>query len=169
MDLIKINEVEINFSKEGEMVFIPIKPICEVLGIDHSVQYQVIKSHPILASTMVENTTVAADGKDRKMLTLPLKYFFGWLFCIDARKVSPDAYEQVIKYQEQVYNIIYDKFFLEPVQQKRKLIMILEKENKLLALENERKELNAQIKSIKGEIEEIKVLQPNQLSLPFGE
>lgn len=169
MDLIKINEVEINFFKEGEMVFIPIKPICEVLGIDHSSQISTLKNHPILGSVMVLNTITASDNKQYQMVTLPLKYFFGWLFCIDARKVSPDAYEQVIKYQEQVYNIIYDKFFLEPVQQKRKLIMILEKENKLLALENERKELNAQIKSIKGEIEEIKVLQPNQLSLPFGD
>jgi hypothetical protein len=164
-----INEVEINFAKDGEMIYIPIKPICEVLGIDHSVQYQVIKSHPVLGSTVVEKVTVAADGKDRKMVTLPLKYFFGWLFCIDARKVKPEAAEQVIKYQEMVYNIIYDKFFLEPVQQKKKLIMILEQENKLLALENERKELNAQIKTIKEKIEEIKVTSPNQLTLPFGE
>lgn len=165
MDIVKINNIEINFSKEGETVFIPIKPICEVLGIDHSAQYQTLKNHPILGSVVVENTTTGSDGKRYQMLTLPLKYFFGWLFCIDARKVSPDASEAVIKYQEEVYNVIYDKFFLEPVQQKRKLIMLLEKENQLLALENERKELNSQIKSVKDQIEEIKITEPNQLML----
>jgi hypothetical protein len=164
-----INEVEINFAKDGEMIFVPIKPICEVLGIDHSSQVATLKNHPILGSVVVENTTTGSDGKRYQMLTLPLKYFFGWLFCIDARKVKPEAAEMVIKYQEQVYNIIYDKFFLEPVQQKKKLIMILEQENKLLGLENERKELNAQIKTIKEKIEEIKVTAPNQLTLPFGE
>jgi hypothetical protein len=139
-----------------------------VLGIDHSSQVSTLKNHPILGSVMVENTTTGSDGKRYQMLTLPLKYFFGWLFCIDARKVRPEATEQLIKYQEQVYNIIYDKFFLEPVQQKKKLILILEKENQLLGLENERKELNAQIKAIKDTIEVIKVSEPNQLSFDFN-
>jgi hypothetical protein len=165
MDLVKINEVEISFPMQGETILVPIKPVCEVLGIDHSAQVQTLKNHPILGSTMVESTTVAADGKDRNMLCLPLKYFFGWLFSIDARKVKPEASEAVIAYQEKVYDVIYDKFFLEPVQQKKKLILILEKENQLLGLENERKELNAQIKVVKDQIEEIKITEPSQLQL----
>ena len=156
MDVVVINDVEIACSKQGEKVLIPIKPICEVLGIHHSSQVTVLKNHPILNSVMVENTTTGSDGKSYQMLNLPLKYFFGWLFSIDARKVKPESADAVIKYQEKVYDIIYEKFFLEPVQQKKKLIMILEKENQLLTLENQRKELNAEIKMVKQQIEEIK-------------
>ena len=47
--------------------------------------------------------------------------------------------------------------------------MILEKENQLLALENERKEVTAQIKAIKERLEELKSSDPTQLTLPFGE
>jgi len=165
MDLIQINQVEINFPRDGEIILVPIKPVCEALGIDHSVQYQTIKNHPILGSTVVENTTVAGDGKARNMLCLPLKYALGWLFSIDARKVKADAAEAVIRYQEAVYDAIYEKFFLEPVMQKRKLIMILERENHLLALENERKEINMKIRDMKSEIEDIKAANPNQLRL----
>jgi hypothetical protein len=164
MELIKINEVEINFSKEGEMVFIPIKPICEVLGIDHSSQVSTLKNHPVLGSALVKKRSASRDNKQYEMATLPIKYFFGWLFSIDSRKVNPEAAEQVIKCQEQIYDIMYEKFFLEPLQQKRKLIMLLEEENRLLGLENDRKELNAQIKAIKQNLEEIKALDADHFS-----
>lgn len=167
MDLIKINQVEISFSQQGETILVPVKPICEILGIDAKSQRESIQNHPILGLVGVLSPSTGSDGKTYEMLNLPLKYFFGWLFSIDARKVKPESYEAVIEYQEKVYDAIYDKFYLEPVQQKKKLILLLEKENQLLALENDRKELNAQIKSVKQEIEEIKVAEPSQLQLSF--
>lgn len=165
MDLVKINEVEISFPKQGETILVPIKPVCEVLGIDAKSQRDSIQNHPILGSVGVQNPSTGSDGKTYEMFCLPLKYFFGWLFSIDARKVKPEASEAVIQYQEKVYDVIYEKFFLEPVQQKKKLILILEKENQLLLLENQRKELNAEIKTVKQQIEEIKITEPNQLQL----
>lgn len=165
MELVKINEVEISFPTQDDIVFVPIKPICEVLGIDAKSQRDSIQNHPILGSVGVQNPSTGSDGKTYEMLCLPLKYIFGWLFSIDARKVKPEASEAVMKYQEIVYNVLYDKFFLEPSQQKKKLILILEKENQLLTLEGERRELNAQIKVVKQQIEEIKITEPSQLEL----
>jgi hypothetical protein len=165
MDLVKINDVEISFPKQGDTVLVPVKPICEALGIDAKSQRDSIQNHPILGSVGVQNPSTGSDGKTYEMLCLPLKYVFGWLFSIDARKVKPEASEAVIKYQEIVYNVLYDKFFLEPSQQKKKLILLLEKENELLILENQRKELNAEIKVVKQQIEEIKITEPNQLAL----
>lgn len=167
MELIRINGVEISFPKQGETIFVPIKPVCEVLGIDHSAQIQTLKNHPILASTMVENPTVAADGKERNMLALPLKYFFGWLFTIDARKVKPESAEAVIEYQEKVYTVIYEKFYLEPVMQKSKLLQILEKENEILVLKSQRKDLNSEIKEHEKALELIKASDPTQTKLDF--
>jgi hypothetical protein len=165
MNLLQINHVELTFSKAGETVFVAIKPICEALGIDHSGQVSTIKNHPILGSVMVENPTTGSDGKTYNMLSMPLEFVFGWLMGIDARKVSPDASESVVKYQKEAYRALYEKFFLEPVQQKKKLIRILEKENQMMALEAKRKELGADIKMLKEEIETIKTTDPTQFSL----
>ncbi|KAA6332790.1 hypothetical protein EZS27_018748, partial [termite gut metagenome] len=43
---------------------IPIRPICEMLGLDYSSQVQKIKEDADLSSTMVISTIVAADGKE---------------------------------------------------------------------------------------------------------
>jgi hypothetical protein len=167
MEMIIVNQVEINFlnAEDGKTILIPIKPVCDALGIDAKSQRDSIQNHPILGSTGVLSTSVAGDGKTRNMLCLPLKYALGWLFSIDARKVKPDAYEAVITYQERVYEAIYDRFFLEPIMQKNKLVMMLEKENKILALENQRKELNAIIKSEREELDDLKKSEPSQLKL----
>jgi hypothetical protein len=167
MQLVTINNIQIDFLQDGETIYIPIKPVCEILGINHATQINSIKNHPILSSVVAVKDTTGSDGKTYQMLNLPVKYFFGWLFSIDARNVKAEASEALTAYQLKVYDAIYEKFFLEPVQQKKKLILLLEKENQLLTLENQRKELNAEIKAIKQQLEEIKVTEPNQLELPL--
>jgi P22_AR N-terminal domain len=160
-----INNTLVTFTQVAETIFVPIKPVCEILGIDAKSQREMIQSHPIFSSFGVENPSVAADGKVREMLSLPLKYFFGWLMGIDARKVKPEAAEGVIAYQEKVYDVIYERFFLEPIQQKKKLVLLLEKEKELLMLENSRKEINSQIKVVREDIEVIKSTDASQLYL----
>ncbi|MFM9952393.1 MAG: phage antirepressor N-terminal domain-containing protein [Saprospiraceae bacterium] len=172
MDVIVINNVEVSLPANGGNILVPIKPLCEVLGIDHSAQIQSIKNHPILGSTVVENPTVAGDGKQRNMTCLPIKYIFGWLFSIDARKVKPEAADAVMKYQNEVYDVLYDRFYLEPTLQKQKLLMLMKKENELLTIENSKKEMNAEfnarLKAVKDEIEVIKAIEPRQLKIDFG-
>lgn len=106
-----INGVEIiaEVADNGQ-VFIPVKPICMALTIDHAAQVQRIKRHRKLSSTMVVITTVAEDGKTREMLCLPLKYVYGWLFSIDLSMVSKEAIPRVEQYQEECYDILYNHF-----------------------------------------------------------
>lgn len=49
--------------------------------------------------------------------------------------------------------------------QKRKLMLMLEKENAILQAELQKKELNGRIKEMKRELEEIKVTEPKQLTI----
>lgn len=164
-DEIIINEVRFQCPQEDGQIFVPIKPVCEALGIAHQVQQDVLKNHPIFGSTITLRVTVGGDEKQREMLCIPLKYAFGWLMGIDARLVKPDAYESVIKYQEAAYDALYDRFFLEPAMQKRKLMLMLEKENAILQAELQKRELNNRIKEMKKELEEIKVTEPKQLTI----
>ena len=97
-----INSIDIYAVKdENANFFVPVKPICEAIGIDHSAQVQRIKRHYILDSTVVTLTTVGADGKDREMLCLPLEFVYGWLFTIDANLVSESNRENVARYQRE--------------------------------------------------------------------
>ena len=105
----KINNVDIVVIENGIKI-IPIKPICEALGIDFSSQLQKLKDDPILCLTMGLNTTVGADGKSREMATIPFKYVFGWLFRIDSRNVKEEAREAVLRYQVECYDALYNHF-----------------------------------------------------------
>lgn len=53
---------------------------------------------------------VAADGKEREMLCLPLRYVYGWLFTINPKNVAPAAREAVTRYRRECYDVLYHHF-----------------------------------------------------------
>ena len=64
----KINRVDIvTVDSDGE-IFVPIKPICEAIGIDVESQRDKINSDEILSSTAVLSTAVAARRKAEEAL-----------------------------------------------------------------------------------------------------
>jgi hypothetical protein len=62
--------------------YTPMKPIVEGMGLDWKSQFDKIKQR--FASTVVEITIVAGDGKNRLMTCLPLRKLAGWLYTISA-------------------------------------------------------------------------------------
>lgn len=92
----------------GKMV--PIKPICEALGVDFSRQKDKIEKDEILGSTVGLRPTVAADGKERKMFCIPFKFVFGWLFTINPANVKEEAREAVLTYKLACYEALYQSF-----------------------------------------------------------
>ena len=108
--LSKINGVDIvTVDRDGE-IFVPVKPICEAIGIDVESQRDKIQDDEILNSTAVVSTAVAADGKERKMYCLPLRYVYGWLFTINPKNVAPEARESVTRYRRECYDALYEHF-----------------------------------------------------------
>jgi len=105
----KINNVEIVVVENGSKM-IPVKPICEALGIAFEPQFTRLKNDPILGSTVTLSVMVAADGKSREMASIPFKYVFGWLFQIDSRNVKEEAREAVLRYQVECYDALYNHF-----------------------------------------------------------
>ena len=104
-----INGQQIQVSND-EAQLVPIKPICDALGIDDRAQRQKISEDEFLSSTGVLSTLVAADGKQREMFCLPLKYVYGWLFTINPKNVSDEARPAVMRYRVECYNALYDRF-----------------------------------------------------------
>jgi hypothetical protein len=104
-----INKTQIVVIENGEKR-VAVKPICEALGIDFSAQLQRLKRDEILSSVVVMVTTTGSDGKQYEMVTIPLKFVFGWLFTIDTSKVRDDVKDFVLKYKLECYNALYEHF-----------------------------------------------------------
>jgi len=105
----RINGVNIQIIENGKKM-VPVKPICEALGIAFEPQFKRLKLDPILSSTVTLGVMVGADGKDREMVVIPLRFVFGWLFRIDSRNVKEEAREAVMNYQLECYNALYNYF-----------------------------------------------------------
>lgn len=93
--------------QDGKTYFSP-KAICEGLGIDWPGQYVKIKADVVLASTVAEITTVAADGKQRPMVMLPKEMAPGWLFTI--KKVAPEAQSKLNRFRLECF-VALDTWF----------------------------------------------------------
>lgn len=119
----RINQVNILMLQTSDQL-IPIKPICEALGIDAKSQRDKIHEDEDLDSTAVLSTSVGGDGKDREMFCLPLKMVFGWLYTINPKNVKPEAKETVRQYRKECYNALYAHFAerSEFIEQKAELI-----------------------------------------------
>ncbi len=95
---------------ENGQKLIPIKPICEALGIDTESQRKKIKTDEILNSVAVLNTATGTDGKSYDMFCIPFKYVFGWLFTINPKNVAPEAQESVLRYRMECYEALFSHF-----------------------------------------------------------
>ena len=116
-----VNNVAIMAGNDSKKL-VPIKPICEALGIDIESQRKKIKEHPILSSTAVLSTVVASDGKAREMYCIPFEFVFGWLFTINPANVKEESRVGLIKYQQECYHVLYEYFasYASFVNQKQK-------------------------------------------------
>ena len=98
---------------EAVRVLVPVRPVCEVLGVDWNGQYQRIRRDDVLGSTMCEIHTVARDGKRRKMAALPLEYLHGWLFGIGATQVKEEYREKITLYRRECFRALSAAFQAE--------------------------------------------------------
>ena len=138
-----INGVEISaVSDESGNIFVPVKPICQAIGIDHDAQRQRIKRHRKLSSVAVTVTATGTDGKSYEMLALPLQYVYGWIFSIDLSMVAESALPTVEKYQDECYDVLYRHFagsLRRRVEENEAEIAALKAVNEAISLEKEAK------------------------------
>ncbi|MDX7989418.1 hypothetical protein FE392_19365 [Xenorhabdus sp. 12] len=85
---------------------VPMRPIVEGMGLDW--KSQLTKLRQRFKSTVVEIPMVAADGKIRDMVSLPLRKLAGWLQTIYPNKVKPEIRDKVICYQNECDDVLYD-------------------------------------------------------------
>lgn len=110
--------------------YTPMKPIVEGMGM--AWQSQLAKLKQRFASTVTEIVIVAADGKSREMVCLPLRKLAGWLQTISPNKVKPEIRGKVIQYQEECDDVLYEYWTKGVVINPRK-VSVMEELNKACA------------------------------------
>jgi hypothetical protein len=92
-------------TEDGQsQIYIPLRPLCEYLGLSWSSQLQRTKRDPVLNealnSVFITNTELSGVGKgQRKVVCLMIEQLPGWLFGISASRVRPELEEKIIRYR----------------------------------------------------------------------
>lgn len=157
--LARINKVDILLVENGEKL-VPIRPICQVLGIDEDAQRRKINNDEILSSTATLSVAVGADGKDREMFCIPFKYVFGWLFSINPKNVAPEAREAVLNYKSQCYDVLYNHFTAHSQ-------FYEEKQQVLRAKDMELERIRAEFNTAKDRLEQAKKEFKETMNMSF--
>ncbi len=163
----KVNSIEIQTVEKDKDYCVPIRPICDALGVDFSAQRQRIDRDEILCSTVVVITTVAADKKEREMYCLPIKYVWGWLLTIDVSRVKEEAKEVVIAYQMECYDVLYNYFFGQYQNMDKQIKEAAARKARIKQLRDDLEENPPQDKRIQ-ELMELEKTQTKESRLPYS-
>ena len=105
-----VNGVEILASAVSEEL-VPVRPVCEALGIAFQSQNAKLKEHPVYSSAVTLSVTTGADGKQYEMVCLPIEFFPGWLFSINPANVKEEAREPLVRFQLECNRALFSYFF----------------------------------------------------------
>ncbi|MCB0020126.1 MAG: hypothetical protein KDE09_20185 [Anaerolineales bacterium] len=97
--------------KNEQKAYVPVRPICEFLGVAWSPQLRRINRDPILSDVASSVTvTVTETGQRGQMLCLPIDYLNGWLFGINANRVKESVKDRLLRYQRECYQVLAQAF-----------------------------------------------------------
>ncbi|HCJ8784959.1 phage antirepressor N-terminal domain-containing protein [Escherichia coli] len=104
---VPFNGQQIITAMAAGVAYVAMKPIVENLGMSWGTQQQKLMKQ-LDKFNCIHMNMVAADGKLRKLLCLPLKKLNGWLFSINPEKVRDDIRDKLIQYQEECFTVLHD-------------------------------------------------------------
>lgn len=90
--------------------YVALNTISDAIGLKWNGQWERIKRHPVLSSTIRVTRMVAADGKTREVVCLPLDKLNGWLFGVTASRTRPEIRERLIQYQRECFDVLAGHF-----------------------------------------------------------
>ena len=94
----------------GGEVYVPIRPICENMGLSWSAQYERINRDAVLADIAASVRVTRTEGAPRDLLCLPLRFLPGWLFGVNANRIKTELRERVLRYQRECFDVLAEAF-----------------------------------------------------------
>ena len=98
---------------EGGAIYVPVRPLCDLLGIAWAAQRRRILDDPVLGNEIrgvIIMITPEGRPQQQEMSCLPLKRLSGWLFGINAKRVKEEVRERLIRYQKECYDVLDEAF-----------------------------------------------------------
>lgn len=133
--VLQVNEQPIVLTHADGKWWVAIKPICTALKVDYIQQFKNLKEDKILSQLLCEHTTTGADFKQYKMLCLPEKFIYGWLFSINSNS------EELQNFKLQCYEVLYEHFHGVLANRQRALKEKTLQERKIVELQQRIKQL----------------------------
>lgn len=96
-----------------QSIYVPIRPICEQLGLAWSSQLQRLRRDPILSEEILGvfvTNTPGTGGGTQEMICIPLDFLNGWLFGVSANRVRDDIRPALLRYQRECYRVLAAAF-----------------------------------------------------------
>ena len=151
----KINEVEI-LASQVELGLVPIKPICEALGVDAKAQRDKLNSNPLYFSVGVLSTSTGADGKGYEMHCLPFEYCLAWILSINSANVKEEVKEKLLEYQRTCVEVL-KRHFVGNIRKQAEInqmeVQLLERINELIENKNR---INSELKEEKDKLQKVR-------------
>ena len=95
-------------------VYVPVRPICDYLGLSWSGQFERIRRDEVLSEAIrfvrLRRTNTSERRGDPNVLCLPLELLPGFLFGVNAARVKPALREKIIRYRRECYRRLWDVF-----------------------------------------------------------
>ncbi len=118
MALVPVRQETVNFygdlivAAEGPEaeVYVPLRPICDALGLAWAAQRIRLNRDPILVEAQRSVIVTITEGYPRAMLCLPLDLLPGWLFGISAARVKPALQEKITRYRRECFRVLWTAF-----------------------------------------------------------
>lgn len=143
-----VNKTQITVLDQNGSPIVPIKPICDALGVDYPGQFSKLKEDVFYGPVIGLSPTTGADGKTYQMASLPLKYALLWLGSINPKNVAPEAKESVMRYKEACASALFDYFYGH-------VLFVRERNRKLYELRQQKAEAKQRFATAKEEIKQI--------------
>lgn len=108
-DVVFYEDTIVAVRMEDGQVYVPIRPMCDNLGVTLAGQRERINRDPVLAE-VATSVSVTLTQQARGMICLPLKFIPGWLFGINANRVKPELRDRIIRYQRECFDVLSEAF-----------------------------------------------------------
>jgi hypothetical protein len=92
-------------------IHVALKPIMDAIGLHADSAWLGIKNDSILGAKHSVRRGLDAKNRQFPMQTLPIEYVHGWLFSIDASKVSAAAKPKLLQFKKECYQVLFDHFY----------------------------------------------------------
>lgn len=97
--------------EDQAQLYVPLRPLCNFLGLAWSGQFERVQRDPVLSDVLrFVRVPPKNQGGDQELLALPLEYLPGWLFGISVSRVHPQLHAALRRYRKECFRVLAAHF-----------------------------------------------------------